>query len=181
MLSEVLKLGMGIDNPLARYRQMVKKILSENLGTRIDNESDEHAVVLIDELIRHAKKTVKIYCRKFSSDIWGHPCVFDAVVSALEDAVTFHVLTQECPEESDTQHIISAVTGSGFRLYSGEIFEINFILVDDTAFRIEPNCDCRHGFAYAKNVELASLLAQSFDAMWYLGVNPTTSSIRKGL
>ena len=157
---------------------MVKKILSENLDTRIDNESDEHAVVLIDELIRHAKKTVKIYCRKFSSDIWGRTCVFDAVVNALEDSVKFHVLTQEHPEESDTQHIISAVTGCEFRLYSGEAFEINFILVDDEAFRVEPNFDCRHGFAYAKNEEMSFLLAQSFEAMWYLGVSPTIGSIK---
>ena len=58
---------MNVDNPLALYRQMVKRVIEGRLATRIDNSSDEHASILIDELVRHAKSKVDIYCKKLAA------------------------------------------------------------------------------------------------------------------
>ena len=44
----------------------------------------------------------------------------------------------------------------------------NFLLVDDKAFRFEPNCEERKGFAAARALDEANTLRETFERIWNL-------------
>lgn len=158
---------MNVDNPLALYRQMVKRVLDEMLSTRIENESAEHAAILIDELIRRAKNCVDIYCRSFAADVWGRSDILDAVRHAMEHNVRFRILTQHQPEMSETFRELKQCPKVEYRIFTDEEIDVNFLIADGKSFRFEPDSGQRHGFAYAKS-ELSATLEAVFNRMWNL-------------
>ena len=157
---------MNVDNPLALYRQMVKRVIEGRLTTRIDNSSNEHAIVLIDELVRHAKSKVDIYCKRLSIDIWGSVDVVDAIKHEIDNKVVFRILTQEAIDVSDSYNLLMNYQNAEIKQYLGERLDINFVIIDDEMFRIEPDNLTRQGFAFARNDEYAKPVSAAFDRMW---------------
>lgn len=163
---------MSNESQLDLYRQTVKKILDEGLGTRIDNETDDHAAVLIDELIRHAEYEVDIFCQRFATDIWGRRNVLDSLIHAAEKGVGVKLLTQEKPEDSESLDFIRNYDNAEVRIFVGDLVEFNFMIVDSQMFRIEPDNSTRHGFAYAQNSQFAKMVDDTFISMWKMSVQP---------
>lgn len=159
---------MYFDDPLALYRLMFKRIIAESLPTRVNNNSPDHAAVLIDELIRSAKDSVVIYCRAMTADVWGRPNVVSAILRAMNARVRFRIVTQQKPEDTESFRLLDQYERAEFRLYAQEGLNMNFVLVDGKRFRVEPDSNERHGYAYANNPEEAACREQEFEDIWYL-------------
>ena len=163
MNEELTKIDNSIE-PLALYRMMVRCVLRENRCDRISNDSDEHAKVLIEELIDSASSSVDVYCHALSADVWMSSGVLRAIKSAKSRGVVFRIVTQECPNDL----VVSRFGGLGISVVINMKVKLdsNFLIVDKKAFRVEEDFRVRAGFAYANKPEFATILNNAFYAIY---------------
>lgn len=148
------------------YRLFVKSVIATNGSQRISNDSTEHAVVLIGELIKHAKVSVDIYCHRLSSDVWGTEELKSAVLFARDKGtVSFRVVVQDKNDDEIDAGAFSFMKQS-VRCFSDAGLKANFLVVDNKAFRVEPDNNVRKGFAYINNAELSGILVNAFDSIY---------------
>lgn len=157
---------MNAENALDVYRSMVRRVIREHLTVAMDNSSAQHATVLIDELIRSAEHSVDVYCKALSPDVWSAPSVVDAIHHAIDSGVQFRVATKEIPARSEALSCLLSYQNASFRMYAQEGLTSNFLIVDKTAFRVEPDDSKREGFAYANNEGMAKSANGIFDSIW---------------
>lgn len=162
---------MDLNDQMAVYRSLVRRVIRERAPMCINNSSPEHATVLIDELIRSAVSTVDIYCKRMSADVWGAPSVVDAVRHAIDARVTFRIVAKEQVERHETSVLLSKYSNAAFRIYAQDGLPLNVLIVDKEMFRVEPNDGVREGFAYAKCEEMAATANALFEKVWYLGTD----------
>lgn len=164
-------------NSIEIYRQVFRAMLKFRREGRISNSSTPHAIVLIEELLRHAKKSVDIYCRHLGPDVW---CV-DAIVEALQCVCNkgraIRVVVQEDVDESNRAVQLLRARGVEIRkdvTVSDNLPSYNFVIVDKEAFRFEQDCERRVGFACAINEEISSKLISLFDLIYSAAVTIAT-------
>lgn len=146
------------------YRMFVKSVLQQNGDERLGNDSDSHAIILIEELIRSAHVSVDIFCHSLAADVWTNAGVVDAVREAVKHGVTFRVAVQSgaCRESRDLFNGL----GIPIRLNGQTQLESNFMIVDRKAFRVEYNFARRMGFAYANKPEFSEVLNNAFYSIY---------------
>lgn len=147
------------------YRLFVRSVITTNGAQRISNDSTDHAVVLIGELIRHATVSVDVYCHRLSSDVWGSIEIKNAVmVAKRKGTVSFRVVVQE---KNDDEIGVSAFSfmKDSVRQFRADGLKANFLVIDDKAFRVEPDYHARRGFAYV-NSEMSGILVNAFDSIY---------------
>lgn len=148
------------------YRLFVRSVITTNGSQRISNDSTDHAVVLMGELIRHATVSVDIYCHRLASDVWGTLEIKDAVaVARRKGTVAFRVVVQEKDDDEIDASALSFMRNS-IRQFRSEGLKANFLVVDDKAFRVEPDYHVRRGFAYVNNGEMSGVLVNAFDSIY---------------
>lgn len=155
---------------LAFYETQFQGMLWANSPEMIENDSLDHAIVLIKCLIGSAQKNIKVFCRALAADVWGRTEIVHAVKTALARGVVFKVAVQDSPEDSETKKILTAddSTSSELRMFPVSGKYANFLLVDDKSFRFEPDPALRKGFAYVYAPESANKLKKIFDNIWTL-------------
>ena len=167
--------GELVNSPLGLYRLIVRLVLKIDGRNRIANDSDCHAVVLTTELINHARKKVDVFCRELSDSVWGTDDVIGAIRAALARGIRFHVLVQKSIEECGNARAYRLFSENGVpvRHYRKQTNDadpaapmVNFMIVDDKAFRFEPDSAVHKGFAYARNEELAKQISETFGRIW---------------
>ena len=148
------------------YRLFVRSVIATNGAQRISNDSTDHAVVLMGELIRHAMVSVDIYCHRLASDVWSSIEIKDAVLAAKrKGTVRFRVVVQEKDDDEIEDSAFSFMKDS-IRQFSEDGLQANFLVVDDKAFRVEPDYHVRRGFAYVNNGEMSGILVNAFDSIY---------------
>lgn len=162
---------MDLNDPMATYRSLVRRVIQENASICINNSSPEHATILIDELIRAACKTVDVYCKSMSADVWGTAAVADAVRHAMDAKVSFRIVTKQRVEEHETIALLRGYPKAEFKMYAQDDLTLNLLLVDGRMFRVEPDDGKREGFAYARCESMAATAKSLFEKVWYLGAS----------
>jgi len=164
---------MNNESPeLVMYRSVFRLMLKADGERILQNDSKSHAIVLIEELIRHATKEVYIYCTRLDDTVWGVPSVLDSIDEAFNRKVTFHVLTREVvPDEtlalkSFKQH--DCKIGQA-HLENGNVIVENFLVVDGKSFRFESAPQERKGFVCVNNPEVAMTLINIFNKLAGVG------------
>ena len=156
------------EQELAFYENVFRGMLCADSQEYIENDSVEHAAILVKCLIESARESVKIFCKALSSDVWGRPEIVHAVEDALANKVTFQVSVMEALQKNGTSQLLLEDSSSEIRMFPYQDVCANFLLVDDKAFRFEPNCEERKGFAVAKADENANVLKNTFARVWDL-------------
>lgn len=156
------------ERELAFYENVFRGMLCADSPEYIENDSVEHAAILVKCLIENARKSVKIFCKALSSDVWGRPEIVQSVEEALAHKVAFQVSVMEALQTNGTSQLLLEDPSSEIRMFPYQDVCANFLLIDDKSFRFEPNCQERKGFAVAKADEKANLLKNTFARVWDL-------------
>lgn len=128
------------EDMLSPYRELFKKMLRENYEQEADNNSREHAKILIQELISVAQKEVVILCTHLSNDVYGNERTLNAIGEALNRGVQFHVYIRDFTPEC--QKCFNLLTNNGSKIYLGyrkKPEQNDFCVVDGIRYRRELN------------------------------------------
>lgn len=148
---------------LELYEQVFAEMLATDSSEMISNASAQHAIVLIRQLLCHAGRTVKVFCKSLAEDVWGDESVLKAIREAQANDVQLTFVTQTGVTNEKLLSLLRGYEKASVRRYRFETPKANFILIDDKSFRFEPDPDRREGFAYARSPENAKLLQEAFD------------------
>lgn len=147
------------------YEQLFSEMLDTCSSEMISNDSDKHAIVLIKQLILHAEHEVKVVCQALTPDVWAQKDVLSAIQTALGNYVKFTFITFNTVENEELLSVLKDSHDVRILRYRFATPNANFVLVDDCAFRFEPDPSVRKGFAFASAPEEAKLLKEGFDEM----------------
>lgn len=151
-------------SPDELFRMMVRDCLMAEAPQRIDNVAPSSAAILIEEMILAAKRSVDIFCNKFSAEVWGLARILVALKVAVSRGVVIRVLTVEEPESSETKKFLES-SQVEFRRLSAEI-NYNFMIVDGVHCRLEIDVALRHGIAFLNDDKDAAVPLQAFNQFY---------------
>jgi hypothetical protein len=165
----------------------------------IFNRSREHAAMLISELIGSATSEVSILAGCLDKDVYESKSVIDAAKEAINaNNVTFRVLLDGRMSSADAKRAEVFVELLKDRLDTKseetdvvrllpkseyKNFDSHFIVVDNHAYRFEPNWQKTEAFANFYDVETGDSLNKWFTSLWdkYRQIDKsTTQSVAEG-
>lgn len=147
-----------MDKSLLNYKELLCKMISENNPGIIDNESRQHAVIVIQEFIRSAKKSIYIQCTHLSDDIYGNTETQKLIREALNRGVDIKILVRDkSPVCASFANEINAACNNTI-FYPKECHKLDFCVVDGTRFRLEKDTDKGTAFVGTYNSEIAEAL-----------------------
>jgi hypothetical protein len=149
------------------YRDMFRFMLKSGSTKRLCNDSKNHARILIDELLRSAKRNVLIFCRHLGHDVWDDANVLFALREALARGLKFSVLLQSDPEGGNNNRAFAVLKSYNVdvKKTNDATTRKNFIVVDGKSYRLEDNVEERSGCACANDPAEAERLKAEFDTM----------------
>lgn len=145
---------------------MVRDCLTAETPQRIDNVAPSSAAILIEEMILVAKRSVDIFCNKFSADVWGQGRILVALKAAVSRGVVIRVLTVHAPELSETMKFLRSSQVEFRRLPEG--ISYNFMIVDGVHCRLEIDIASRLGIAFLNDAKDATVPLQAFNQFFAL-------------
>ena len=138
-------------------------MIRENDTNIIDNISSDHAVVIIQELIRSAEERVSIICQKLSSYVYGNDETLRVIKDAIRRGVQFDVIIKdECPEAGECARLIGKFKTLDPR---SKIDIPDFCVVDSRRFRFETDSKKRTAKVCANNETLGRKMQKAFDSI----------------
>lgn len=144
------------------YRDIFRWRLRTGNANLMFNDSPTHATVLIAELLQCAQNDVWIFCRELGEDVWCTESVLAALDVAILNKVSFHVLVQKAP--SETNRALVKLTNAKIEVKMSRCnSKANFVVADGRAYRFEEDSSVRKGFACANDATNATKLVEAFN------------------
>lgn len=123
---------------------------SENQENRlIFNDRAEKANIFMNVLMKHAKKTIRIYSNNLNSEVTGLDGFVETLENVLSDKdIKVEILLNEDTNNEDIKKLFSTYITKDYNNYLKKLFkkdcinkifekDVHFIIVDDNAYRIE--------------------------------------------
>ena len=147
----------GTLNKPAIFRHLCEKIFSHKRENRIAIEKQENALIVMEELVKTAKKTVDIYCNGDEIHTWGTFRLVSEILDAYDSGVKFRVFMRHYPNKvvKNLFDKCKAQMKMPVEAYAERVPPCNVMLVDGEAFLYEISKPKSKGFAYAKNEKMA--------------------------
>ena len=154
-------------------------------GLPIYNDSINHASIIIEELFRQAKRSIKIISGNLNTQAYGQK---DIVVEALDSlsrgGLTIQILLEIrlSEEEYETHPLLTRIRKSRkceirtVPEHLSKLYSYHFLLVDDESYRFEGNKESIQAVAVFGDEPGASNLSQNFDDIWKMS-NPARTEI----
>ncbi|MGP1717370.1 MAG: hypothetical protein ACTS9Y_09335 [Methylophilus sp.] len=163
------------------YVSMLNDLAQSNSNSIISSVDEHHAAILIVKLFEIADQTVTIFAGPQDEYIYTSPEVVHAAARFLQTAsAKLNFIFEDLEKSSVTQkisnpfleqlhHSIGASVASKIAIYPADMQAKNllyhFILVDDKAFRFEPDKMTREAFATFNNTAAAACIKTVVDRM----------------
>ncbi len=145
------------------YRTAVLRIFQDQSKQIIDNGEPEHAAVLFEQFFKHAKYTVRIFCKNLSKNVFDRDEVLHAAKSAINRGVLVKICSQD-PLEGGSKFVEALKGGFDYYKCTEEFMDKpNFATMDRRGFRFEANPEECVASASANNPKLAAQLVRIFD------------------
>lgn len=156
------------------YRENVFKLMQMGSGQIVLNDQPQHAAVLFECFFKHAKHSVKIFCRNLDPRVFDTDAVLNAASDALIRGVVIDILVQEEPDENSRfanwiTHLDNEAakrvcfhtnTSAESDMIAG--LSENFAIMDGKAIRFEPNSDNVKARASMNQPKVADALGKLF-------------------
>ena len=162
-----------MDGQTNLYEDLVKSLMDSGSSELVSNGQPEHAMVLFKLFFERAKTRVKIFCCNLDEKVFQHDCLLKAAEAALNRGVFIEVIIQEeKPNESQFATWLQSVSNQeNCRAYLKSAFNnptfadlpANFAVMDNLAFRFEPNRKKIAAYASMNNPQDVDVLSKSFD------------------
>ena len=146
------------------YRSIFRDLLNSKSSRLVQNSSPVHARIIISELIRFAQSSVDVFCDSLSPDVWNEQIVCDSVKDAIARGVSFRVITQNQPKESETKALLDSVTK--IKTLSNTVDIPNFIIADKCAYRVEIDEEKKIGVACASGGDVSKTISDAFERLY---------------
>lgn len=157
---------------LGDYEAHVEKMFDRDMPTIISNKDTAHAAVLVSTLFRRAKKTVDVFCRNLQSKFYDSPAILREVVSAADRGVKIRIVSQSKPEADcllkelrDVQRCKNVEVRICAKSHWLAGAPVNFIVMDDKAFRLETDRENHVAWACANDPTTAGLIRTQFERL----------------
>lgn len=149
------------------YRDTVWSLFEKKVSERISNGAPEHARIIFLAMLHFAKSQVKIFCENLNPEVFDSPELVAELKNAIKRNVVVSVFTQKEPSDIEFTKILkSAQNSSRVRHVSNNFLreqDVNFAVMDSSAFRYEPNKREVKAFASANEPETCASLLGNFD------------------
>lgn len=147
------------------YRGAFRQMISQKSPRIINNDSQTCASILIEELVSHATRTVRICSRVFDDSVWGAASIHSAIRIAVNNGISFNVLCgSDISDENRTYKLLEGLNVGIMRLPPGFAIQ-EFLVVDEYAFRLESGIESHNGVACAYSPINAQQLIQIFNVL----------------
>ena len=148
---------------IEEYHAAIKLLFDRDSQEMFPNNNEEHTAAIIEEIFRHAKNTIKVFCTSLNHDVWGKPDIQDAFIRAFCHGIKFEFIIQKCMDmSSDLAKLIKVLKVPVKENIAADV-GCNFIVADKKMFRFERDSKERHAFACANNSEISAMLETLFD------------------
>lgn len=156
------------------YRDSVHRLIRARSSAVIGNGQHAHAAILFEAFFKHATKTVKIFCRNLDPQVFDSPEVIEAAVDMLKQGRALDIIIQEKPlRDSKFLKRIRSLKVEEIRLEvhenasaDSEIVRSraeNFAVMDDSAYRFEPDRKEPKAVACMNDPALSNQLIDAFN------------------
>ncbi|RLA84034.1 MAG: hypothetical protein DRG78_02675 [Epsilonproteobacteria bacterium] len=142
---------MKIDGmKLIDYDILVKKMAIEQTNDLVDNDTINHAAILVSELVKTAKTSIKLYTDSFCKDFYSKEIVRDSFIEAAKKNIKLEIIADNCLARNN---ILATAYKDAFAenlMYKdnisvpikatfsfGEAILHNFMIIDDRGIRYE--------------------------------------------
>lgn len=163
---------------MERYRRYIQRLREEQSEELFMNSSSEHAVIVLSELLKSAKKEVLIVSQNLSRTITDDDRYREAITNFLKKGgICFKAIlleyNKEALENAPIYEILKShkQEGKDIELYQSDVKltsegkQINFCVVDERAYRFEIDVNKREAIGTFNRPERARELVRHFNSI----------------
>lgn len=153
-------MGRKADLKKEPFRYMVQLLIERNEATIINNENQEHAKVLLEEMFYNSTSTAYVFCGCISEIVWGGDKLAEAVRDAFARGVDVKFMVQH-PSRIPANSPVAAVLREHNAILSSNAFDSlssHFAVFDSKMYRFEKDDTKKKATACMNGVETATLL-----------------------
>lgn len=161
----------SMDKILQVYRNTFVSLIKGNSPEIFDNSSRLHAKVIIQELIRHAERTVRIQCTNFATDIYGDSETQAIIKDAICRGVEVKIVVRRLPQENLFADELNRLR-EGTVTKEKDLWRTDFCVVDSMRYRLERDGVVGSAYVCAYDTEVSELLENIFSR----GMNPNNQA-----
>jgi len=159
-----------VDQEIEAYRKRIENLADLNSGASFTNNQPAHARVIFETFFCRATQEVDIFCRNLAADVFNSTRLCENLIGAVKRGVKVRVFTQENPESSsfvETLRKLVAANPDLVALKQGNSNHLNnlgfnFAVMDEKAYRFEPNKADFVAFASMNNPSVCKSLLSVF-------------------
>lgn len=155
---------------LAAYTHSVRLRIKNQDGVIFRNYSHKHAEIIIREFLNAANSTVRIFCGKLSTAVYG--TLLPYFQQALARNVTIHVMTAETLENLESKELAQMLKENKCirQIPKTHLQGAHFMLADNRMFRLEAPRGERAALVCAnallENKQVMESLTRGYDTLW---------------
>jgi hypothetical protein len=162
------EVAMDESADLNTYRANVERLAELQSAETFSNGRPEHATIILETFLKYAQEQVVIFCQRLSQRTYGGPLLLVNLENALRRKKRVSIIVQEEPEAKNLveaaelwkkENLPISISAAG---PSAESVQVNFAVMDQTAYRFEQDRDKPEAFACMNDPKSAELLACSF-------------------
>lgn len=134
-------------------------MLHEDNPAIINNSDREHAIIVLQEFFKAAKRSIHVQCSHFSKDIYETAETQEYLRKAVrENHIDVKIFVRDnTPQSRDFANELNSIK-AGTVQYNKSCHKLDFCVVDGKRFRLEKDTSKRMAFVCTYNEELSSLL-----------------------
>lgn len=159
---------------LSMYTRGLRKRIEDGVALYFPNNCIDKTVIVFSEFFKYAQESVRIFCGKFSQEIFGR--LHEEIQGALCRGVRIEILMAEASEPED-HFIEKLISDKEFQnlvelRYSEKLREIShFAIFDKVRFRLEIDQKSKHAIVCAsatseETEQRAKMLHEAFGHYW---------------
>lgn len=134
-----------LDMKLLDYETVVKKMAKENSKDLIDNDTGEHAKILVSTLVDNSKNTIKIYTYSFCETFYLYEKVINAFREAAKRGVVLQIISQTNLTGNKALEVYKEIFAGKLNIKETPIDKLelnnihlnNFMIIDNQGIRYE--------------------------------------------
>ncbi len=161
-----------MNEELAKYAESVRAYIRSESDTVFQNNSPQHAAVIISEFLLAARETAYIFCGRLSDAVYKNLKVFFAMAQGR--GVDVKVITATDCEHLESRDLVVYLQENQLLRCAPKLAEYpHFLIIDGKRFRLEVNQKEKQAIVCASATkgeagQIAERLNASFNTLWGL-------------
>jgi hypothetical protein len=164
----------SMNSEVRAYKESVEQLMLSGSSMQVLNGKPEHAAVLFELFFKNAQRFIKIFCHRLDKRVFDRPEVIEAAADAAKRGVAIDIIVQSKSESLrflnrlktlDIKESIRMELTENVDKPLVSQLEVNFAVMDDRAYRLEPDLRELKATACMNDTTTARQLAKSFNLL----------------